>query len=81
MSKEKPEYEGPVEFWVALDTRVIVAARAQPDVGYWSAYIGAVRGNNHDLEYRDVIDHGSKISYRLAKVLFPILDEQFTWRD
>jgi len=37
----------------------------------WAAYIGAVAGINHSLEYRAVAKDGSKLSEEVAKILFP----------
>lgn len=70
-----------VEFenlWVVLDRRVIVVAR-KGACNDWAAYIGAVPGENHDKEWREVRDHGSKIPEDVARVLFPEFDG-VSWR-
>lgn len=56
--------------WMALDMRVLVVAR-EGGIRDWAAYIGAVPGEDHDLEWEEVARHGSKLSEELARVLFP----------
>jgi hypothetical protein len=53
----------------ALSQSVIVAAVEYQEG--WASYIGAVAGENHDLEYWDVVNFGNKITEELAKVIFP----------
>ena len=65
--------------WVALDCRVLAVA-SEGYFGDWSAYIGAVAGLNHDKEWKDVLDHGAKLSEEVAKILFPDFAEKYTWR-
>lgn len=55
--------------WYPLDSRVIVVA-VEGAVD-WAAYIGAVPGENHDEEWFDVRDHGTKLRREVAKLLFP----------
>ena len=45
----------------------------------WSAYIGSVAGENHDLEYEDVLSKGTKLPQRIAEVIFPEW-KKFAWR-
>lgn len=47
----------------------------------WCAYIGAVIGINHQIEWKCVLDWGTKLSHNLAKALFPKIDETNRWRD
>ncbi len=54
----------------ALDVRVIAVATE----GYaedWAAYIGAVEGKNHQQEWQEVKDTGTKLPKAIAEVLFP----------
>jgi hypothetical protein len=37
----------------------------------WCAYCDAVNGMNHDNEEAEVLRHGSKLSEKIASVLFP----------
>ena len=60
--------------WRALDTEVIVVAK-EGHVGDWAAYIGAVRGRSHDLEWKSVAEHGSKLHESVARILFPSFDD------
>lgn len=66
--------------WKALDARVLVVA-VEGSVKDWAAYIGSVPGHNHANEWKLVASEGSKLSYALAKFLFPKFDEAFTWRE
>lgn len=53
-----------------LDRRILAVAVE----GYnkdWSCYIGVVKGDNHEQEKYDASSHGSKLSERLARTLFP----------
>lgn len=65
----------------SLDTQVLVVASVNHDLNYpdWSAYIGAVKGSNHDRELMDVINNGSKLPYSLAQLIFPDLAEKYRW--
>jgi len=65
--------------WIALDCHVLVVA-SEGHFGDWSAYIGAVAGDNHDLEWLEVLHHGSKLPEKVAAVLFPDFAEKFVWR-
>ena len=56
--------------WKALDQRVIVVA-VEGHAGDWAAYIGAVRGLCHDVEWKEVAEHGNKLAKELAEFLFP----------
>ncbi len=40
----------------------------------WAAYIDAVPGQNHENEYLNVAENGSKTSKEIAEVLFPDLE-------
>ena len=56
--------------WKALDRRVLVVA-VEGYANDWAAYIGAVAGKDHQKEWLDVRDHGSKLPREVAEVLFP----------
>ena len=55
--------------WTALDHRVLAVAVFEP-CGEWTAYIGAVPGQNHDSEWMDVMKHGTKLPHEAATVLY-----------
>lgn len=63
----------------ALDVQVLAVA-VQGEIGDWAGYIGAVEGNNHDREFNKVAEHGTKLPYKIARLLFPDFDLQFVWR-
>ena len=65
--------------WKALDIHVLVVA-SEGYCGDWAAYIGAVDGDSHDFEWQEVLDHGSKLSEKVAEVLFPDFAKEFSWR-
>jgi hypothetical protein len=65
--------------WKALDEHVLVVATS--GFGEWTAYIGAVPGHSHDAEVSEVAANGSKLSQKLATILFPTLAAENRWRD
>lgn len=66
--------------YVALSRRVLAVA-AQGSIGDWAAYIDAVEGENHEEEMQRVADHGTKLPYGIAKILFPHWAKKFGWRE
>jgi len=56
--------------WKALDQKVIVVA-VEGYADDWAAYIGAVKGEDHETEWEEVKDHGSKLAREVAELLFP----------
>lgn len=56
--------------WKALDIRIIAVA-VEGNAFDWTAYIGAVEGYNHEKEWQDVKDNGSKLQKEVAEALFP----------
>jgi len=65
----------------ALDSKVLAVA-VEGYVSDWSAYIGAVRGDNHDKEYLDVAEHGNKLPEKIARAIFPYEPwKSLVWRD
>ena len=65
--------------WYALDHNVLCVA-VEGSVKDWAAYVGAVEGNDHESEALGVAMNGSKLSYQIAKLLFPSVDQAFRWR-
>lgn len=64
--------------YVVLDTRVIAVA-IEGEAHDWAAYIGAVEGNNHSQEYKEVAEHGNKLPKYVAEILFPDF-KKLSWR-
>ena len=46
----------------------------------WAAYIDAVLGENHKEEHQQVARTGTKLSVKVAHILFPYLPVE-RWRD
>lgn len=65
----------------ALDSRVLAVAVAHEPLNDWAAYIGAVPGRIHEVEYVSVKEHGSKLSHDWARMLFPEFNRKYVWRD
>jgi hypothetical protein len=59
----------PVVKYRALAMKVLCAATTRAE-GTWAAYINAVPGQFHDLEYNDVLRWGDKLPEETAKTLF-----------
>jgi hypothetical protein len=64
----------------ALDRNVLVVAVETVCMGDWSAYIGAVPGKCHEVEYIEVAASGTKLQKAVAEELFPRL-RTLRWRD
>jgi hypothetical protein len=62
-----------------LDSKVLVVAK-EGAVRDWAAYIGAVPGEDHELEWHLVLRDGSKLPREVAEILFPRFCD-LTWRD
>lgn len=54
----------------AMARSVVVVANTRVE-GRWKAYIDAVPGKNHDLEWQDVRRQGVTVPHRIARVMFP----------
>jgi hypothetical protein len=67
--------------WRALSPHVLVVASIDIRTNKWTAYIGAVPGNNHDKEYKQVAETGNKLVFPVAAIYFPTLNEKYLWRD
>jgi hypothetical protein len=63
-----------VVLYRAMGPRVLAVARTRIE-GAWAAYVADVRGVSHQAELPDVLDHGTKLDERVARALFPVLDE------
>lgn len=66
MNKDLNEYS----FYTALDMKVIAVVVANLAVGDWTAYIGAVPGEHHNLEWESVKHHGEKLPQHVAEAIF-----------
>lgn len=53
-----------------MSTKVLCVA-VEGSVGDWTAYIDAVEGESHSVEWQEVKDHGSKLPQEIAEILFP----------
>lgn len=58
-----------------LDRKVLAVALEGrgPD---WAAYIGAVEGDNHELEWEKVARDGNKLNKQIAVAIFPELSKK-----
>lgn len=67
----------------ALAARVMVFAIVNVSVGDWTAYIDAVPGKNHDEEFVQLLEKrmSTKLSYDIAKIIFPYFDSKYRWRN
>jgi hypothetical protein len=63
----------------ALASKILVVA-VEGSAGDWAAYIGTVRGKNHDKEFTCVQECGEKLPQRFAEILFPDF-KYLKWRD
>jgi hypothetical protein len=70
-----------IEQKIALAKRVLVVAIVNDEIKDWAAYIDAVPGVSHDKEKDEVGRTGTKISFQLAKVIFPGVAREYKWRD
>ena len=66
--------------YTALDMHVLAVA-VEGEVKDWAAYIGAVEGNDHKREYQIIARHGTKLDYKIARLLFPDFDRRLAWRN
>ena len=66
--------------WIALDAYVIAVAVQGGFEKDWAAYIGAVKGQDHTVEWRDVKDHGAKLKKEVAEAIFPQWASKYVWR-
>lgn len=73
MSDCKKVYSEPHDTYYPLDMHVLAVAVAG-DIGDWAAYVDAVEGENHDIEWQEVAKKGSKLSRKIASAIFPQFD-------
>ena len=66
--------------YIALSSRVIAVAKGNEGVKDWAAYIDAVPGEHHELEWEEVMRTGEKLPEDVAKILFSDFAEKYTWR-
>lgn len=55
-------------YYIPLDYKVIAVAVTRVDG--WAAYIGAVPGLSHGVEYRQVLQDGTKLDEQVARAIF-----------
>lgn len=60
--------------YTALASRVLAVAQTRVE-GSWAAYIDAVPGYSHRMEYEEVLRVGNKLPAAIARVLFPRFTE------
>jgi len=65
--------------WKALDRRVLVVASVNEILGDWTVYIGAVPGIDHEKEWQEVAQYGTKLPKEVGEILFPGL-KALKWR-
>lgn len=68
--------------YMPLGIRVMAFAVANVTVGDWAAYVDVVPGEDHDKEFRQLLEkrESSKLSYEIAKIIFPYFDNKYAWR-
>ena len=65
----------------ALDSKVLVVA-IEGEASDWSAYIGSVKGYDHEEEWLGAYHYGNKLSEKIARTIFPNEPwESLVWRD
>lgn len=69
-NKDECDAWRPIRTYCALNRDVLVAATTRIE-GTWKAYCAAVPGQNHDLEFEEVLREGATIPEQLALLLFP----------
>lgn len=60
----------PFEAYIALGPDVLVAMNSRIECK-WSAYIQSVPGEDHTIEYKQVLRTGTKLPERIARAIFP----------
>ena len=70
--------EGITEYYpLAKD---VLAVAVEGAVGDWCAYVGAVKGLDHEAEQNLVAKTGAKMRRDVAKLLFPEWAKAYKWR-
>ena len=75
MNTEVFSLGNPIYTYTALDSKVLVVM-TKGVVNDYSCYIGAVEGKEHEFEAKEVARKGTKLSFRIAKAIFPNLTEE-----
>ncbi len=73
-------YEGRNVRYIALSPRVLAVAREGAREDDWAAYIDAVPGKDHRVEWVAVMDCGNKLPKEVAEILFPDFAEKLEYR-
>ena len=75
-------HEHEADFHV-LASRVMTFAVANRSIGDWAAYIDVIPGENHDKEFDQLLEkrESTKLSYDIAKIIFPYYDGKYVWRN
>lgn len=63
----------------ALAHDVLVVASINRPVRHWRAYIGAVKGANHNDEWEAIADHGRKLPGEFAALIFPNVAKHYIY--
>ncbi len=64
--------------WKILGKNVIAVAK-EGGTNDWAAYIDAVPGINHAVEFKHVMANGDKLDERVARAIFPMF-RGLKWR-
>ena len=64
----------------AYNRDVMAVASVNIRVGDWAAYIGAVAGKKHDIEWIEVRNQGTKLPRVVAEAMFPHEAASYEWR-
>lgn len=78
--KSKPNPSAKFYYDCPHDSRVMTVAVVDETTREWFAYVAAVPGHLHTVEWKEVARHGSPLDHGTAKLWWPNLAE-FTWSD
>ena len=73
-SPETAETWKPGYSLYALAQHVLAVAMLRIE-GTWAAYVDAVPGEDHSVEYLEVLRKGCKLQEDVARVLFPLYED------
>ena len=59
----------PITRYVALHSKVLAVSKTRIEAK-WAAYIGNVPGEDHRVEYHDVLNNGMKLPESIARAIF-----------
>ena len=77
MARIRKELQNREVEWKALDGRVIAVAVQGGFQKDWAAYIGSVAGQNHSIEWENVMRNGAKLKREVAEAIFPNWAEKY----